>query len=178
MSTPSVRTVLWLIGFAFVLHEAEEWNLVPWLAAHFEPQPEFSDRDARTLLVLFAALGIGFTAFALRRLSSRGALLALLPLFVGIVLGNAVTHIVWAISFRGYAPGVVTSAFLLVPLILYLVVRVLRERLVPPGFVALLLVVAAIQPLGAALAGSTMSGPHLALQRLGARLGAWLWGGA
>jgi len=175
---PSIRTVLWLIGIAFVLHEAEEWNLVSWLTANFQPEPAFSDRDARTLLVLFAILGISFTALSLRLFGSRGALYALLPLFVGIIFGNALTHIVWAAYFGGYVPGVATSIVLLVPLILYLLGRVVRERLVSLWLLVPLIVVAVIQPVGAALSGSTLSDAQLAIQRLGSRLGTWLWGAA
>ena len=171
-SRPSVRTILWLIGIGFVLHEAEEWNLVSWLAANFEPAPGFSDRDARTLLVLFALLGIFFTAISLHFLSLRASLLALLPLFVAVVFGNALTHIVWFLSFGGgYAPGVVTAALLIVPLVIYLLIRVIRERLVSPLFVLPLLVAAILQPIGAALAGRSLSGWQVALQHFGSGLG-------
>ena len=170
-----IRRVLWLIGLAFVLHEAEEWNLVSWLQAHFEPSPQFTDREARTLLVLFALLGISFTALSIRLLSLRAALFALLPLFIAVVFGNALTHIFWLFYFQTYAPGVLTSAFLLVPLTLCLIRGVLRERLVPAVYVWFLLALSLLQPLGAAAAGSTLSGPQLALQQFGARLAGWLW---
>jgi len=49
---------------------------------------------------------------------------------------------------------------------------VLRERLVPRGYVLALLAVALLQPVGAFLAGRTLSAPQLALQRLGASLAA------
>jgi hypothetical protein len=52
----SIRRLLWLFAAAFVLHEAEEWNLVAWERATFTPAPRFSDAGARTLLVLFSAL--------------------------------------------------------------------------------------------------------------------------
>lgn len=84
MRTPPVRRLLWLLAFAFVLHAAEEWNLVPGLAAHFEPAPRFSDRDARTLQLLFALLGFAFTALSLRLLSLLAALFALLPLYAAM----------------------------------------------------------------------------------------------
>jgi hypothetical protein len=171
---PSIRSISWLIGIVFVLHEAEEWNLVPWLAEHFTPEPAFSSRDARTLLVLFATLGISFTALCLHMLSLRVALRALLPLFAGVILGNALTHIFWWAHFGGYAPGVVT-ALVLVPLVAYLLVRVGRERLVSRAYILPFLVLAILQPIGAAIAGSTLSGPQLALQRFGSRLGTWLW---
>jgi len=177
-NAPSIRTLLWVIGAAFVLHEFEEWNLVSWLAANFEPEPAFSDRDARTLLALFASLGFAFTALSASLLSIRGALFAVLPLFIAVFLGNALTHIAWAVYFQGYAPGVATSALLLVPLIFYLLARALQERLVPLWFAAPLLVLAAVQPIGAILSGRTLSGPQLSLQHFGTWLGSYLWGAA
>jgi hypothetical protein len=67
---------------------------------------------------------------------------------------------------------------LLVPIILYLIVRVVRERLVPVPFLVPWLALAVVQPVGAVVAGGSLSGPQLALQRFGARLGGWLWGAA
>lgn len=179
-STPaasSVRRTLWLIGFAFVLHELEEWNLVSWLEANFEPAPAFTDRAVRTLLVLFAALGLSFTALAIRLLSLRSALLVLLPLFLVVFLGNALTHVVWLFSFGAYAPGVLTSALLMIPLTLHLARVVLRERLAPAAYVWALLMLALLQPAGAMAMGNTMSAQQIALQRFGARLAEWLWVG-
>jgi hypothetical protein len=169
-----IRRALWLIGLAFVLHEAEEWNLVSWFQANFEPPPQLTDLEARTFLALFALLGISFTALSIRLLSLRAALFVLLPLFVAVVLGNALTHIFWLFYFQTYAPGVLTSAFLLVPLTLYLVRGVLQERLVSSVYVWLLLGLALLQPVAAAAAGGVLSGSQLAFQRLGARLAGWL----
>jgi hypothetical protein len=176
--TIPIRNLLWLLGISFALHEAEEWNLVSWVHANFTPSPQFNDLAARTLLVLFAFLGLSFTALSIRLFSLRGALIALLPFFVTVMLGNALTHIFWLFYFRTYAPGVVTSGLLLVPLATYLVHRVLRERLVPRAYVWALLGLAVLQPLGAAAGGASLSGPQLALQRLGRRFSQWLWGAA
>jgi uncharacterized protein with HXXEE motif len=171
-----VTIALWLLGLSFALHEAEEWNIVAWEHAHFEPPPEFSDLAARTLLVLFALLGLSFTALAIRLFSLRSALLALLPFFVTVVLGNALTHIFWLFYFRSYAPGVATAALLLVPLGSHLVYRVLREGLAPRAYVWSLLGLALLQPLAAMAAGSSLSESQLSLQRLAMRLSQWLWG--
>lgn len=170
-----IRTLLWLIGLSFVLHEAEEWNLVSWLEIHFEPAPHFTDCEARSLLALFALLGILFTAFSIWLLSLRTAVVVLIPLFVGVVLGNALTHIFWFFYFEAYVPGLLTSVFLLLPLILYLVYRVLEERLVSPAYVGFLLVFALLQPIAAAASGSTLSNPQLALQRFGGQFAEWVW---
>lgn len=173
-----IRYLLWLLAVSFAIHEAEEWNIVSWEQASFQSPPQFNDSAARTLLVLFALLGVSFTALSMRLLSLRGALFALLPLFVAVALGNALTHIVWLFHFRSYAPGVVTSALLLVPLTTYLMLRVSQERLVPRAYLWALLGLAWLQPLAALAAGSSLSGSQLALQRLGMRLSQWLWGAA
>jgi hypothetical protein len=170
----SIRQLLGLLAVAFALHEAEEWNLVAWERAHFAPAPAFDELAARTLLVLFALLALSFTAAALRFLTLRGAVIALLPLFLAVVLGNAFTHVFWLFYFAGYAPGVVTAGLLLIPLALLLTHRVLRERIVPRPYVWALLALAALQPLGAAAAGASLSGSQLALQRLGMELARWL----
>jgi hypothetical protein len=165
-----LRRVLWLLAISFALHEAEEWNIVAWQRATFTPAPEFDELGARVLLVLFALLGVGFTAAALTLLRMREALFALLPLFVAVVLGNALTHVGWQLAFGGYAPGVVTSAVLLVPLTAHLVYRVLRERLVR-ACSRCSIACSADRRLAA---GRTLSAPQLALQRLGARAAASL----
>jgi hypothetical protein len=152
--TPAVRRVLWCLAVAFVLHEAEEWNLGDWERATFTPPPDVSDAELRTLLVAFAALGFGFTALALTRFRPRTALLALLPLYVTVIFGNALTHIHWSVRFGGYTPGVVTAALLLAPLTVALVTLVLRERAAPRAYVAVLLALSLLQPLAAAALGA------------------------
>jgi hypothetical protein len=174
--TDSLRRLFWLLGVAFVLHELEEWNLGAWERSHFSPPPEISDRDLRTLLVLFAALGLGFTALALRFLPPRAATLSLLALFVAVVFGNALTHLFWLFQFGGYGPGAATVGLLLLPLTLALLSRVIRERAAPRAYAIALIALALLQPIGAAAGGSTLSGSQLALQNLGAGLGRWLWG--
>lgn len=176
--TASTRRLFWVLGASFALHEAEEWNLVAWERVTFAPPPRFDDVAARTLLVLFASLGLAFTAASLWLLDGRRAAMALLPLFVGVVLGNALTHVFWLLRFHAYAPGVATSALLLIPLTLLLVRRVLRERLAPRAHVFALVALSLLQPLGAALSGGSLSEPQLALQRLAMRFSEWLWGTA
>ena len=167
--------MLWLLGIVFVFHELEEWNLVTWQHAHFEPPPQMTDREARTLLLLFAALGMSFTALCNWILGLRAALVVLLPLFVAIIFGNALTHIFWLFYFQAYAPGVVTSALFIVPLTLFLVRRVFQERVVSASYVWVTLFLAVLQPLLAAVAGSSLSGRQLALQRLGGQLARCFW---
>ena len=173
-----LRVFIWLLAVSFALHEAEEWNIALWLRTHFIPTTEFTDRAARTLLVLFALLALLYTALTSLLLSTRGMLYALLPLFIGIAFGNALNHVFWFFYFSSYAPGVVASAFLAIPLTVYVSVRAVRERLVPGWFVGLLYAAALLQPLAAARAGATLPDQALVLQRVGLRFSEWLWGPA
>ena len=49
-----IHRILWFLGIAFVFHELEEWHIVSWQQTNFEPSQQFTDREARTLLILFA----------------------------------------------------------------------------------------------------------------------------
>ena len=172
---PELRRLLWALAAVFAVHEAEEWNLVTWLQAHFTPEPGFTDLGARTLLVLFASLAVSFTVLAARFLSERAAVVALAPLFLSVVLGNALTHLFWCIYFRGYAPGIITS-LALIPLALAFARLTLREHLAPRVYVWVLLGLSLLQPIAAALAGSHLSAQQISLQAWGNRLALWLWG--
>lgn len=153
--TPAVRRLFWCLAVAYVLHELEEWNLGPWERAHFTPPPQISDTALRGLLAAFAALGFGFTALALTRFPPRTALLALLPVFVTVIFGNALTHLYWLAYFRSYGPGMLTAGLLIAPLTLALVTRVVRDRSAPRWYVTALLALALVQPLAARILTGT-----------------------
>jgi hypothetical protein len=59
---------------------------------------------------------------------------------VSVVLLNALQHLYWWIAFRAYAPGAITSLALLLPLCLLLGWMALAQGLLPPWYLALLLV--------------------------------------
>ncbi len=56
-----------------------------------------------------------------------------------LVLQNALQHVYWLFLFEAYAPGVVTSVFLLIPVTLYLIAMALRDRLLSWWYVVALL---------------------------------------
>lgn len=169
-----IRRTLWLFVAAFALHEAEEWNLVSWLNAHFTPSAAFNDFEARVLLAAITVLGVGFAAAVISAFTLRNAVRILLPVFVAPIIANALTHVFWLVYFWSYAPGVVTALLLLIPLGGFLAIRAVRHQFLPAAAAWCLAALALIPPVGAAFAGSTMSEPQLELQRLGARLASWL----
>jgi hypothetical protein len=179
--TPGIRRLrrlVWLLPVAFALHEAEEWNIVPWFQAHFAPRTELSDLGARTLLVAFSLAAFLYTGLASLLPSTRAWLLAVLPLFVLAGFGNALTHLFWWLYFGAYAPGVLSAGLLVAPLTIYVALRAVRERLVPAWYAGALFLFA-LAPLAAvARAGSTLTPEQLALHDLATRLAKWLWGTA
>jgi hypothetical protein len=173
-----LRRLVWLLPVAFGLHEAEEWNIVPWFQLHFVPRTELTDLGARTLLVAFTLAAFLYTGIASLLPTARGMLLAVLPLYVLVAFGNALTHVFWWVYFGAYAPGVLSAAFLVAPLTVYVSWRAVRERLVPAAYVGALYLLALVPLLGVARAGHTLTAEQLALHRLATRLATWLWGAA
>jgi hypothetical protein len=171
-----VRRLAWLLPVAFGLHEAEEWKIVAWTHANFTPRTDATDAGARTLLVVFTLLAFVYTAAASRLPSTRAMLLAILPLYVVAAFGNALTHAFWMLHFGAYVPGVLSAVLLVAPLTLYVSWRAVRERLVPTWYVGALFLLALLPLPAIVRAGSTLTPQQVALHRLAARVGAWLWG--
>lgn len=167
---------MWLLPAAFALHEAEEWNIASWFRLHFTPRTEISDAGVRTLLVAFSLGAFLLTWLASRLPTLRGTLNVVLPFYVVVAVGNAMVHVFWWVSFGSYAPGVVTAALLVTPATLWVTLRALREGLVSGAWVGVLYLLAALPLVSVARAGATLTPGQLALHRLAARLGAWLWG--
>jgi hypothetical protein len=62
----------------------------------------------------------------------------LLVFFIPIAFMNAIQHILWVIIFRSYSPGVLTSVILIIPTVIYISWRVLKERLLPNWCIVIL----------------------------------------
>jgi hypothetical protein len=176
MRERGLRGLVWLLPAAFALHEAEEWNIASWFRLHFTPRTEASDAGVRTLLVAFSLGAFLLTGLASRLPTLRGTLQVLLPFFVVVAVGNALTHIFWSLYFGAYAPGVVSAALLVIPATLYVSLRAVQEGLVSRAWIFVLYLLAGLPVIAVARAGTTLTPAQLALHRLAARLGAWLWG--
>lgn len=174
--TQRLRRLVWLLPVAFGLHEAEEWNIVPWFQAHFAPRTDLTDLGARTLLVAFTLAAFLYTGAASLLLGTRALLLAVLSLFVLAGFGNALTHLFWLFYFGSYAPGVLTAALLVAPLTIYLSVRAVREGLVPAWYAGALFLLAVVPLVAVARAGDTLTAEQISLHGLASRLSLWLWG--
>ncbi len=88
----SFRRIVWLAPVAFVFHEAEEWNVIPWYVAQFFPATIPTDLANRTLLVAITLIAFLWTAIACLLPTVRATAYMVLLFFV-LSLGNALQHI-------------------------------------------------------------------------------------
>ena len=130
-------TGLWVFVVAFALHESEEWNIMRWYRRNFVDLPPTTDKAARTWIVFISMIGLLWCTAATLPGNQPLAAWVLLPALV-LALQNAFQHVYWSFYFRQYAPGIVTSVVLLIPLGIYLIIQALLNY-VPIWYVGILL---------------------------------------
>jgi hypothetical protein len=149
--------LVWIFFAVFVLHELEEWNIDRFEHRNFEGLPSAAtDRSARMWIGFVILIGLIWSTAASLPGNPSLAAWIFLPA-VAILLQNAIQHIYWSIHFRQYAPGLVTSILLLVPLAVYLIGRAIMEGYVPIGYVAALAVFVLLGIAQTLLAGNQMT---------------------
>jgi hypothetical protein len=162
-------TSLWLFPVAVALHELEEWNIVRWYELNFVDLPQLSDKGARAWIVFSSLVGFIWTGIAILPGNQAVAAFVLLLAFA-LMLQNALQHIYYLFYFRPYAPGIVTSVFFLIPIIGYLVARVIQQGYVPIWYTILLLVLLIPDLIQTVKAGNTMLPSLRAVHKFGAAL--------
>jgi hypothetical protein len=103
----------------FLIHDVEEIvTMAPWLRAHRTQLPAIVQPLTTVTTMQFAlAVGILFvgvvlaTAHGMSR-ARRGMKSIPFLLVAGALVANGATHVLQAIYFRGYVPGVVTAVLL------------------------------------------------------------------
>jgi hypothetical protein len=132
----SFQSLLWFFPIAVTLHNAEE---AIWF-------PEWTKRTSRWPAPVepgvfrFAAVVFTTVAFAVTWLSARSGKQTVwtylaFGYMVAVIANALVPHIALTLAMRRYMPGVVTGAFLNLPVLSLLVVLALREGYVS-GFKA------------------------------------------
>lgn len=169
----SFLTAIWLLPIALAIHEAEEWNVLPWEQRHFVNVPAKTPASVRTMLVVITLFGFLWTAAAAWPDNPTLAAFILLPGAAGAVL-NALQHLFYTMYFRQYVPGVMTSTLLLLPISGYLTARAIDENLVPVAYVAVLGVLAVLGLIHTVKAGNTFPSLFRAMSPFGMALSRWL----
>lgn len=148
------RQLVWLFPVVFLLHEAEEWNIMGWYDAFFVDKPA-SALSVRLWLVLVTFDMFLVTWVSTRFRSERVIAFLMLPV-VAMAGANGLEHVYWLFHFEAFAPGVVFGGLVGVPVGLYLFRRALAEHLVPAWYAILLGVYAAATVVLVVRAGDTM----------------------
>ena len=133
------RDLAWLLPVAFGLHELEEWNIVAWYQRYWtNVDPALvNQRNSWTWLAFASLLGFAWTLMA-SRFRSPAIMFHILLVFFISVFGHCLLHVYWLFSLGVYAPGVVTSIILIMPITAYVTLRAIRDRLVSSVYAAIL----------------------------------------
>ena len=121
---------IWLLPIFLFLHEMEEWNILLWYERNYINLPRKTNASIRTFLIFISIFGFGWI-FLATRFESQSTRAVLIGLFAAIILLNAIQHIFWAFLFRQYAPGVISSVVLLIPIIFAIFLQVVAEDILP-----------------------------------------------
>jgi hypothetical protein len=162
-------SVLWLFPIAFALHEAEEWNIMKWYHRNYANLPPATDRGARTWIVFISLVGFAWIAVAVLPGSPSVAAFVSLPA-IALAIQNALQHIYWLFYFKQYAPGVVTSVLLVIPIGGYIFARAVQQGYTPVWYVALWAVLVVPGLVQTVRAGNEMTPPIRAIHNLGIKL--------
>lgn len=131
-----LRWVMWAAPAVFLVHDLEEVVTVePWLATHRADLPTVvqplaaltQSQFATGVLILFA--GMVVATFHGRRRVRQGRFPALFLFTAGMLVANAISHLLQAAFFGGYTPGVITALLLVVPYGLVLAHRFIASHL-------------------------------------------------
>lgn len=133
----SLKTVLWLLPLAFILHDLEEvFTMAPWIATHGDALPSlFAGRmHALTSTQVAGAVGVEFLLTVLAsflgvRALQQGRPGRLYVTVVAVLFGNVFTHLGQALFFGGYTPGVWTAPTIALPYTTYALYRLFRADL-------------------------------------------------
>ena len=129
------QTIIWLLPFALAFHEAEEWNIFRWYRRNFiDLPPERTKTTIRFFLVFLSFTGFIWTAIAFSWENPTITAMILFPL-IALILQNIIQHIYWQFLFRQYAPGIVTSVVLLLPIVCWFLYWVVTKSEVPLWYI-------------------------------------------
>jgi hypothetical protein len=165
LSNVPFSALVWLLPLAIALHELEEWNILGWYQRHLSDLPRKTEASTRAFLIFVSLLGLLWTAAA--TLAPPAVTAFLLSPLVAVVLLNALQHVYWWIAFQAYAPGVITSVVLLIPVPVLLGGVALAQGLLPAWYVALLLVLVALGLVQTIRAGNRLTPGFRAISRFG-----------
>lgn len=167
---------VWLLPLVFAVHEAEEWNILAWYRVRWDNPPAVTELSVWTWLVGITLVAALWTLVGWLPRRPRLTAHVVLPFFLVTVFANALQHLVLLVVDGAYNPGLVTATSLLVPVIGWVTLLALREKLVPRWYVALWLLLAVPSVVSLARAGRTLPVALRSIYELSSRASLALFG--
>jgi hypothetical protein len=131
LSALEFHQLIWILPCLWALHEAEEWNIIPWYERFWVNVPPMKPVVVWTGLVLMSLVGFAWTLIGTLPRNNVVAAFVALPFFTILAFGNALQHIYFVFKFGSYAPGVITAFVLIIPATLYMTFLALNKGLMP-----------------------------------------------
>jgi len=170
------RQYIWGLPIAFVLHEIEEINILPWHQQYWTNPPDITNVTVWTWLAFISLVGFIWTFLSLLPKNPKVSAFIIFPFFILTVFGNVLQHMYLFLITLNYIPGTITALILLLPVILYIVIRSIRDKIAKLWYIILLFVFSIPQLVSIVKAGTTMPNSLLSLYEFSEKLALLLFG--
>jgi hypothetical protein len=131
--------VIWAIPLFQLIHEVEEWNILRWYRENYVDLPGSSNLTVRLWIIVFSLFVYVWTTISFF-IPNATVAMTMIVLLLAVTAQNGLQHVYWLFRFRRYAPGVITSVVLVLPLDGYITYRILREELLASWLVLIVFV--------------------------------------
>ncbi|MBN2401199.1 MAG: HXXEE domain-containing protein [Spirochaetes bacterium] len=170
-----IRKLLMLFPFVFMLHELEEWNILPWHRQFQSNIPaDVTSLDLRTIFLFLIFLFFVYTYISLIPKNKKVNSCLLLPV-ITLISYNGVVHLYWSFYFGTYAPGVIFGFFIGVPFAFLIIYKILKEKLVPKWYASIFILLGIFLFIQAVMLGDQIEDGLVKAMLFSKKLAAWLW---
>jgi hypothetical protein len=133
----SLINLMWILPLLAFLHNLEEvmtmgsfWRSNPWIQSlPFYTFMQSTDLQFLVSVAILTLIVVLITYLASKN-PSKGKSMNLFILVLLLILVNAIIHLIQALIFRSYVPGLITGLLLIVPYSLILFHRIFQEELI------------------------------------------------
>jgi hypothetical protein len=170
-----IRKLLWMFPFVFMFHELEEWNILPW-HRQFQTNipPDVTSLDLRTFFLFVILLIFILTYLSLIPKNKKTNSYLLLP-FITLNCYNGMVHLYWSFYFKTYAPGVIFGFFIGVPFAIFIIYKMLKEKLVKKWYVSLFVILSILLCIQAVILGDKIEPGLVNAMLFSKKLAVWIW---
>ncbi len=170
-----LRKYIFVFSLIAAFHELEEWNILKWHLKYNKNVPsDVTDFHLRLAFILISILIFIWILISLIPKNKKITAYIFSP-FIIISLLNGFEHLIWMIKFRVYAPGVIFGFFFEVPLICYVLYRMLKEKLIAKWYLLILGIIVLAGTIQLILLGNKLDPFIAGAMRLSKALSDFIW---